>query len=214
MASSLDKIRKKFDEVPEAKLGFVVYRCTYEDDEAWAHFISFLTAQTLARIENSPFAGLGARLDWNIQEDKEKLDNASYETVRDEFRKWTKDGKEVSLGLPRHTACVAVDKYSVDSVRRWKGGIDEYDFHGFTWVYLISIRDEGPSLWEQGHMDEEEQAEQDKKTEAELEAEAEEETDNISKMRVGISYLFPRTFGLVQNHGWCRISHPFHVVTK
>ena len=78
----IDWVRGKLERFPDAKFGFVVYRCTYGDDESWQRFMQYLTAQTRARLETEDVSDLFDRLDWSVQEDQ-SLDGASMEEVRE-----------------------------------------------------------------------------------------------------------------------------------
>lgn len=77
-----DRIRTFLEQNPDAKLGFVVYRCTYSSDADWARFMSYLNAQTRSNLENSEMGDLVSRVDWNVQQDA-SLDGASFEDVRE-----------------------------------------------------------------------------------------------------------------------------------
>ncbi|KAF1996774.1 hypothetical protein P154DRAFT_537710 [Amniculicola lignicola CBS 123094] len=214
MSSLFERLRAQFEQNPDAKLGFVVYRTTYEDDEAWASFLTLLTKQTIARIKSSPLAGLESRLDWNVQEDRSNLDKASFETVRDHFRKWVADDKEANHGTARHRVCVMIDEWSLDSAKNWRGDAEEFNNSGYTWVRLISRLDEGRTRYEQYDSDDEDDDEDGANENGEKKEEVEEKKDQISQCMVALSYVFPRTFELLEGPGWHNFAHPYNVVKE
>lgn len=72
--SALNRIRKKLQKNPDAKFGFVVYRCTPHtdvDDAKWVRFMDYLNAQARAKLEEAGAGDLIERLDWNVQDDGE-----------------------------------------------------------------------------------------------------------------------------------------------
>jgi len=79
--SAADSIREDLERYPDAKYGFVVYRCTYGDDKKWDRFMEYLNAQARARLEEEEVGYLWERLDWNVQQDP-SLDEANEEEVR------------------------------------------------------------------------------------------------------------------------------------
>jgi hypothetical protein len=76
------RIRTFLERNPAAKLGFVVYRCTYTSDADWDRFMNFLNTQTKTSLENAEMGDLFPRVDWNVQQDA-SLDGASFEVVRE-----------------------------------------------------------------------------------------------------------------------------------
>lgn len=119
--------------------GFVVYRCSYDDDDAWARFMSRLdeSRDTLPMYgygvedpDDTVTGGLVRRLDWRVQEDPAGLDGASNDEVRRRFRQLVVDqlqpeeSREADVpvaakcGNPRWNFCVHVDKESLNAVLR------------------------------------------------------------------------------------------------
>lgn len=104
--------------------GFVIYRCTYEDDAAWAQFLTILRQrarealeeelalewyragdstghpQLLAGLEegdggeDTTLARLMDALDWNVQDDAALFDGASKSDVRNHFKAWVRADAE------------------------------------------------------------------------------------------------------------------------
>ena len=79
------EIRERLQREPCLKWGFVIYQCTYGDDDAWDRFMHYLNTRvrlTLEEENNDTDHGLFSRIDWNVQEDS-SLDNATSEEVRE-----------------------------------------------------------------------------------------------------------------------------------
>lgn len=53
---------------PDKKWGFIVYRCTYGDDEAWERMMSRLKTQSQLNLKNHDAEDLYHRIDWAVQE--------------------------------------------------------------------------------------------------------------------------------------------------
>lgn len=68
------------------KWGFVIYRRTYADDEAWARFISVLKdCSHNYLITQDGARELAEKLVWTVHEDRASLDGASVEQVREHY---------------------------------------------------------------------------------------------------------------------------------
>lgn len=80
----LDRLRQgKHD-----KWGWVVYRCTYNDDEGWNRFKDIITRQLRRSIVDSDTPEIGDSLVWTFVEDRNMLDNASKDQLRVHFKDW------------------------------------------------------------------------------------------------------------------------------
>ncbi|PVI04320.1 hypothetical protein DM02DRAFT_669142 [Periconia macrospinosa] len=183
----MDRIRKILESNPDAKLGFVVYRCTYADDEQWNCFMEYLNAQAQSALKEYNLGDLSSRLDWNVQQDP-TLNDASLEQVRDKFRRWTKEGGEVNHATARFHACVMVDQIClqenlavIKKLREEEKPLDEFDMFGLSWVYLVSQYDESSEK---------------------------QDDQEASYAMVGISYLVPRVYELLEGPGWHNFADP------
>jgi hypothetical protein len=67
---------------PDLRWGFVIYRCTYESDSDWAHFMDLLNTRVRLNLEEEGGLDLLDRLDWCVQDDRDVLDDASTSQVR------------------------------------------------------------------------------------------------------------------------------------
>jgi len=75
-------MRDSLHRYPDSKLGFIVYRCTYDSDADWEKCMSYLTTYVRTRLEKDKLGDIADRPDWNIQQDRAALDGANLETVR------------------------------------------------------------------------------------------------------------------------------------
>lgn len=68
--------RRLLEEDPTAKWGFIVYRCTYENDDAWARFMQYLNTHVKTVLEEAGDGDLFGRIEWQVQDDQEQFDQA------------------------------------------------------------------------------------------------------------------------------------------
>ncbi|KFY13030.1 hypothetical protein V491_06550 [Pseudogymnoascus sp. VKM F-3775] len=148
--------------------GWVIYRCTYGDDEAWAQFqklINDRSRKDMARREFPP--EVANSLKWTFVSDQSLFDGASRDQLRQHFHAWTKeaekseqprgvdvDGKEYYVAS-RYQYFIQVD----EEVLRTTVDVDPYDNLDWGWVNLVRCWDQDLDLdWrEEGreHVDEE-----------------------------------------------------------
>lgn len=110
--------------------GFVMYRCTYGDDDAWSRFIGRLDRQRDHMLrEYCKAPDLIDSYDWHFQEDT-ALEGATKDEVRRRFRRWVsaQAQTEIPAGLedykkqalmrenPRYNFCMHVDAEAMNSV--------------------------------------------------------------------------------------------------
>ncbi|EEP75912.1 predicted protein [Uncinocarpus reesii 1704] len=131
--TSSAKIRELLSQQRHDKWGFLIYRCTYDDDTAWATFLSLLEERAHDNLKREGDLDLKEKLVWTVIEDKEKLDGASVDKVGDMFLNWIESeeakneqqigpdelGRPVAAILgttPRYLCCVHVDAESLHSV--------------------------------------------------------------------------------------------------
>ena len=57
--------------------GWVIYRCTYNDDEAWDRFKDFVDQQSRQFIAESDTPEIADSLEWTFIENRDILDNAT-----------------------------------------------------------------------------------------------------------------------------------------
>ena len=79
----LKRIREVLERNADLRWGFVIYRCTYDDDEKWARFMDFLNTRVRLNLQDEDGENLFERIDWAVQEDRESLDGAGPVAVRE-----------------------------------------------------------------------------------------------------------------------------------
>lgn len=95
--------------------GFVIFRCTYGDDAAWARRIATLREEARRTLDDYNAPDIFARLEMTVVEDREALEGASAAIVRAYFSEWVKGGVvEREQGTsdagmsPRYRFCIRV----------------------------------------------------------------------------------------------------------
>ena len=207
--------------------GFVIYRCTYEDESAWERFMERLNRHrdglpthtwTVVDPDDPIPWDLMKQLDWRVQEDPKELDGASKDEVRRRFRQLVSqrlrpeesDPETSHMAKqenPRWNFCVHVDKESLESILRDlpDGRID----HLRRQRYVNLIR--ADSDWEDidydhfdwsKHKPPEDPEEDDPHDENEVEVEGSRRYD-VGWMKVQVDDLIPGLYdNLIQCHSW------------
>ncbi|KAB5563158.1 hypothetical protein GE09DRAFT_1219731 [Coniochaeta sp. 2T2.1] len=87
--------------------GFLIYRCTYENQAAWDIFMHYLKVHAEQCLEGcGRLTRLGPYLRWTVVEDRKTLDGASIDAVRKHFRHWAEtrsDERDGSGASGTHT---------------------------------------------------------------------------------------------------------------
>lgn len=114
------------------KWGFIIYRCTYDNDELWNRYLTQLKAFCHNRlVEKGRAELLEQYLEWTIVEDRATLENASRSEVRKHFNRWVskqnipmfpaKGYLQIRpIQLPRFRYCAYVDKQCLDTVIQYQ----------------------------------------------------------------------------------------------
>ena len=61
-------LREQLSRCPNTKLGFIIYRLTYANDDEWARFMSHFKSRTYKKLEKSGDGGLIPYI-WDTHED-------------------------------------------------------------------------------------------------------------------------------------------------
>ncbi|KAK5637687.1 hypothetical protein RRF57_013402 [Xylaria bambusicola] len=131
--------------------GFLIYRCTYGDDEAWNRYMEAFKKQVHSVLEHYGRDWLLEKYaQWTVVEDEETLNGASKQQVRERFVQWrdqhsvSRELSEVaavvrqsafwatheSLRLPRFTYCLYVDQKCLDTLKQYS----EVEANGARWA--------------------------------------------------------------------------------
>ncbi|KAK4102847.1 hypothetical protein N658DRAFT_494912 [Parathielavia hyrcaniae] len=104
--------------------GYVVFRCTYRDQEKWDKFVALAKGHARDYCQKYDYDSVHDRLCWTVIEDPVGLDDADiFETTR-RFNEWVERGpgrQERPAGVvpddcPRYTWFVHVDEESLESI--------------------------------------------------------------------------------------------------
>ncbi|CAK1366998.1 hypothetical protein CB0940_10339 [Cercospora beticola] len=116
---------------PDGKIGFVIYRTHYDDDQKWAQFVKRLTDSASYTLSHDDicFSGdmrgeeLKKVFAYDIRDDKATLEDASVADIRRIFCEWKNSVPDCPI-MPKYDMCVLADKEVIDSVmedaRPWK----------------------------------------------------------------------------------------------
>ena len=83
------------------KWGFVIYRCTYKNDQDWARFKQLVHDRTKQLIAESDTPEIADSLEWTFVEERATLDGASRPQLRERFNTWAE--KAYAIEQPRHS---------------------------------------------------------------------------------------------------------------
>ncbi|WYZ42284.1 hypothetical protein EsH8_V_001179 [Colletotrichum jinshuiense] len=126
--SGYNKDRHKFTSMGMIKTGyhrwgFVVYRCTYDDDDLWNRYLAQLKKNLYDELVEGRRAELLEQyLDWVVIEDRDNLQNASKADVRKHFNQWVSQHSAeiarypLAIDLPRFKHCLYVDQKCLDTL--------------------------------------------------------------------------------------------------
>lgn len=199
-------LKQQLQDTGQQKWGFVIYRCTYGDDESWERFVKIVNERVRTSMDFYGTLELMENLDWRIQDDPAVLDGASKEVVRQTFREWAAaaaaaasadDGQpeeKKSLFVPRFTYCIHVDAESLKSVVEDAPQPPAPDLEPVGYVNLI----DADSTIDEGAGDEDG-------------IEDSTQHDDVGWMKVAVDGLAPRTYSLLgESGGWeiCYVPPP------
>jgi len=116
-----DKIERQLQQDNHKIWGWVIHRCTYSSDTAWAEIMSRLEShiRESSRLHNG--LDMMESLDYHVFEDRAVFDSASPVTVREHFRQWVQVAPQHEQGAPgmrsqRYSFCVHVDEEALQSI--------------------------------------------------------------------------------------------------
>ena len=108
--------------------GFVVYRCTYNDDQAWLRYLKYMIDRIIDSLELRDLRNLLEKyLEIQTIEDRDRLDNASKTLVRTLFAAQAERDRQTEQGgpgtasqlarrIPRFNFCLYVDQACLDTL--------------------------------------------------------------------------------------------------
>ncbi|KAF4547536.1 Hypothetical protein D9617_40g012750 [Elsinoe fawcettii] len=117
----------------EGRWGFVVYRCTYGDDDGWARCLHFLNENTRSNLEAQNAVELMRTLNWSIQSDPD-FEGIDQERVRQHFAEWCAENRPIESS--RSEYCLMIDRDCMESILNAPQPPD-YDREMTAYVYCI-----------------------------------------------------------------------------
>jgi len=198
------------------KWGFVIYRCTYDNDSAWDRFMQNLNARKDAVLRDTyDDEDLAQHLDWNVQQDP-SLDHATKDEVRDRFKAWVATDARAEMptsaeyrdrlqGLlyenPRYKYCIHVDAEAMQSVLDGPPPTKP-DLRGVSYVNLIRAEQAWEGWEKESTQSSTTREGDDQRDEGEPKIEGR-TSRNVGWMKVSIEGLVPEVYEtLVKDQMW------------
>jgi hypothetical protein len=118
-----DNIERFLQEDGHRTWGFVIYRCTYDNDDDWNKLMEHLRHHTSKSLEFCNGLDIMDSLSLTVIEDQSILDDASTSFVRMHFKQWAasaperEQGQGIGPGLSqRYRYCIQVDEAALESI--------------------------------------------------------------------------------------------------
>lgn len=127
------------------KWGWVIYRCTYKDDEAWSQFKAEIEDQCRESLRRQDVPELIDTMEWTFIEDRESLDGASKDQLRARFKAWAEEAIKVEqpratgsalIDIPRYCFFIQIDEealYSITAENKGAGFVNFVDARWKPW---------------------------------------------------------------------------------
>lgn len=97
------------------KWGFVIYRCTYKNDQDWHHFKQLVHDRTKKAMAESDAPEIADSLEWTFVEDRDTLDGASRSRLRRHFNAWA----ETAHAIEQPRAHLDFQKWGLFGIARY-----------------------------------------------------------------------------------------------
>lgn len=150
MPSPESQISRMLKESNHDKWGFVIYRCTYKNDQDWARFKQLVHDRTKQLIAESDTPEIADSLEWTFVEERATLDGASRPQLRERFNTWAEKAYAIEQprhsqldfqnwglwGLQRYNYFIQVDEEALQSVL----SPPEFDWHEQGFVNFVDSR--------------------------------------------------------------------------
>lgn len=121
------RIAASLQNLPLPRWGYVIYRCTYENDSHWNSFLDTLNDCIRDTLELYGQEQMMESLHWQIFDDRPSFEGMSKDAIRDHFDAWVRGGADQPPGdnpfqrtytasLPRYCYCLQLDAVSLDAI--------------------------------------------------------------------------------------------------
>jgi hypothetical protein len=186
------------------KWGFLIYRCDYSSDELWNKFLSNVRHKTEQHLKTLKAEDLRDTLEMTVKEDRQTLDGATADQVRNIFNQWVQSDEakaennntpyEALFQFPRYKYCVYVDADAIDSVVRRAPQPPEFDFDEIGYVNLVRLVHEDYIEGISGNLSDYDDYEDD-----------EEDFTKMNDVKVPLCYTYAESYGSLDNDAtWTR----------
>ncbi|OAT09935.1 hypothetical protein BDBG_05627 [Blastomyces gilchristii SLH14081] len=133
--SHAENIRDHLRDFKHDRWGWVIYRCTYSDDNAWARFQQIINERSRQRMaEPDVPPEVANNLEWKLVSDPTTLDGASRDQLRARFRTWAAEARATGKHLFDWLEITAEALWSVVEG-------DPDDTLDGSWVHLVRAGD-------------------------------------------------------------------------
>jgi hypothetical protein len=128
------------------KWGWLIYRCTYGNDEAWSRFKQIIDQRSREIIADYDTPEAADSLEWTFVEDRGALDGASRDQLRARFKTWATEAVRTeqpraedhgTFGIPRYNFFIQVDESVLRSVVYEAPQSPEMDMHAEGYVNFV-----------------------------------------------------------------------------
>lgn len=147
----LGEIRETIQRLKHKKWGLLIYRCDYVSDETWTKFVSNVRHEMDECFRILRADDLQETFELTTKADRQRLDGASVDQVRDIFKEWVQSDEakaennnqaHPTFQFPRYTFCVHVDAGVLDSVVNRAPQPPAFDARQIAYVNLVQLRHE------------------------------------------------------------------------
>lgn len=115
------------------KWGWIIYRCTYEDDRAWDRFMQAFHDMAKKELEKANAHGLLKDMELTVRNDRALFDGASKDFVRNHFNAWVQSEDAFA------------EQPDVVKVQRWPD-VERRTLAGITTRYTFPLHVDAESL--------------------------------------------------------------------
>jgi len=150
LGNPIRTLRASIHDHKNKKWGFLVYRCDYSSDEDWTRFLWILQTRVKEELQCLQATGLLSPFEMTAKEDKDILNGASVDKVREHFWAWVnsdeaeeelRDAPYGPFRYARYTYCVYVDAGVIDSVVKRALQPPKHDYSNeIGYVNLVRLR--------------------------------------------------------------------------
>lgn len=141
-----DVLQNKLDDLGlliHEKWGWVIYRCTYDDDEAWAKFQKIVNDRSREQMARGGFPPEVANsFEWTFVSDQSLFDGASKDQLRQHFYAWATEADEPEQPRVLDSEYTVASRYQYfiqvdEEVLRATVDANPYNDHHGGWVNFV-----------------------------------------------------------------------------